>query len=80
MYSTTFFFTKLMINIHLYHFNKPIPFNDHTVVFISHTSKIILKINHSRLQLYVNQGLYIYKLVLEEAKEPEIRLPTFAGS
>ena len=76
-----FFFTKLMmIYIHLYHFKEPTPFNEHTVVFISHASKIILKIHQARLQLYVNQSLYMHKLGLEEAKEPEIKLSTFSGS
>ena len=58
----------MMIYIHLYHFNESIPINEHTVVFISRTSKIILKIHQARLQLYMNQGLYMYKLGLEEAK------------
>ena len=31
--------------------------NDHTIVLISHTSKVMLKILHARLQQYVNQEL-----------------------
>ena len=49
-----------------------------TIVFISHASKIMLKILQARLQQYMN--LQIYKLNLERAKEPEIKLPTCVGS
>ena len=37
----------------------------------------MLKILQARLQQYVNQ---MFKLVLEKAEEPEIKLPTYAGS
>ena len=37
----------------------------------------MLKILQDRLQQYVNQ---MFKLVLEKAEEPEIKLPTSAGS
>ena len=52
--------------------------NCHTVAFISHTSKGMLKILQARLQQYVN--FQMFKLVLEKAEEPEIKLPTSAGS
>ena len=37
----------------------------------------MLKILQARLQQYVNM---MFKLVLEKAEEPEIKLPTFAGT
>ena len=43
-----------------------------------HTSKILLKILQARLQQYVN--FQVYKLDIEKAEEPEIKLPTFVGS
>ena len=52
--------------------------NYHTIARISHTSKVMLKILQARLQQYVN--LQMFKLVLEKAEEPEIKLPTSAGS
>ena len=55
--------------------------NYHTIVLISHASKVILKIPQSRLQQYVNHELpKMFKLVLEKAEEPEIKLATSAGS
>ena len=40
----------------------------------------MLKILQVRLQQYVNRELQMFKLVLEKAEDPEIKLPTFAGS
>ena len=40
----------------------------------------MLKILQARLQQYVNCELQVFKLVLEKAEEPEIKLPTSAGS
>ena len=40
----------------------------------------MLKILQARLQQYVNQQYVMFKLVLEKAEEPEIKLPTSAGS
>ena len=51
-----------------------------TVALISHASKVMLKILQARLQQYVNHELQMFKLVLEKAEEPEIKLPTSAGS
>ena len=45
---------------------------------ISHVSKVMLKILQARLQQYVNWELP--ELDIEEAEEPEIKLPTFTGS
>ena len=46
----------------------------------SHISKVMLKILQARLQQYVNCELPDVQLVLEKAEEPEIKLPTSAGS
>ena len=52
--------------------------NYHTAALISHSSKVMLKILQARLQQYMN--FQMFKLVLEKAEEPEIKLPTSAGS
>ena len=54
--------------------------NYRTIAFISHASKVMLKILQARLQQYVNCDSLMFKLVLEKAEEPEIKLPTSAGS
>ena len=54
--------------------------NYRTVTLVSHTSKVMLKILQARLQQYVNYELPDFKLVLEKAEEPEIKLPTSAES
>ena len=41
---------------------------------------LMLKILQARLQQYVNHELPDVQLVLEKAEEPEIKLPTSAGS
>ena len=51
-----------------------------TTALISHTSKVMLKILQARLQQYMNHELPMFKLVLEKAEEPEIKLPTSTGS
>ena len=40
----------------------------------------MLKIFQARLQQYMNRELLMFKVVLEKAKEAEIKLPTSAGS
>ena len=50
-----------------------------TIALISHASKVMLKILQARLQQYVNCELPDVQ-ALEKAEEPEIKLPTFAGS
>ena len=47
-----------------------------TIALISHASKGMLKILQARLQQYVTVNFLMFKLVLEKAKEPEIKLPT----
>ena len=51
-----------------------------TVVLISHASKVMFRILQARLEQYVNRKLPMYKLDLEKAEEPEIKLPTSVGS
>ena len=51
-----------------------------TITLISHASKVILKILQTRLQQFTNQNSQMFKLDLEKAEEPEIKLPTSAGS
>ena len=40
----------------------------------------MLKILQDRLQQYITVNFQMFKLVLEKAEEPEIKLPTSAGS
>ena len=54
--------------------------NYHTIALISHASKVMLKTLQARLQQYVNHKLPDVQAVLEKAEEPEIKLPTSAGS
>ena len=51
-----------------------------TIAPISHASKVMLKILRARLQQYVNRNFQMFNQVLEKADEPEIKLPTSAGS
>ena len=51
--------------------------NYRTTALISHTSKVMLKILQARLQQYMNREL---SDVQAGFKEPEIKLPTSAGS
>ena len=51
-----------------------------TIALISHASKVTLKILQARLQQHVNCERPDFKLVLEKAEEPEIKLPTSAVS
>ena len=54
--------------------------NYHTVALISHTSKVLLNIVQARLQQHVNHEFPDVHLYLEKSEEPEIKLPTSAGS
>ena len=54
--------------------------NYHANALISHVVRLCSKILQVRLQQYVNWELPIYKLGLEKAEEPEIKLPTFFRS
>ena len=52
--------------------------NYRTIALISHTSKVMLKILQARLQQYMNCELP--DVQTEKGEEPEIKLPTSAGS
>ena len=54
--------------------------NYHTIALVSYASKIMLKILQASLQQYVNHELQMFKLDLEKAEEPEIKLSTSVGS
>ena len=57
--------------------------NYHTIALISHVSKVKLKILQARLLQPHNTwtvNFQMFKLVLEKAEEPEIKVPTSAGS
>ena len=51
-----------------------------TIALISHASKVMFKILQARLQEYVNCELPDVQAVFRKGKEPEIKLPTLAGS
>ena len=51
-----------------------------TIALISHVSKIMLKILQARLNSTWTKNFRIFNLVLEKAEEPEMKLPTSAGS
>ena len=56
-----------------------------TIVLISYASKVMLKIIQARLEQYMFKqykftvNFQMFKLVLEKAEEPEIKLPTSLG-
>ena len=54
--------------------------NYHTIALISHASKVILKILQARLYHTWTVKFLMFKLALEKAEEPEIKLPTSDGS
>ena len=54
--------------------------NYRTIVIILHINKVMLKILQARLQKYMNHEIQMFKLDLEKAREPEIKLLTSVGS
>ena len=54
--------------------------NYRTIALISHASKEMLKILQARLQQYMNHELPDVQAGFRKAEEPEIKLPTSAGS
>ena len=54
--------------------------NYHTIVLISHAIKVMLKILQARLNNKWTVNFQMFKLDLEKAEEPEIKLPTYIGS
>ena len=51
-----------------------------TNVFISHASKLMLKILQTKLQQHVPKNFQMSTLDLEKAEKSEIKLPTLVGS
>ena len=54
--------------------------NYHSIILISHGSKIMLKILQARLQQYMNQELPDVQDGFRKAEEPEFKLLTCTGS
>ena len=54
--------------------------NCRTIALISHTNKVILKILQARFNSMWTMNFQMFKLDLEKLQEPEIELPTIAGS
>ena len=51
-----------------------------TIALISHTSKVLLTFSKPDFNSMWTMNFQMFKLVLEKAEEPEIKLPTSAGS
>ena len=49
--------------------------NYHTTALISHTSKVMPQILQARLKQHMNYDFQMFKLELEKAEEPEVKLP-----
>ena len=54
--------------------------NYRTIALISHANKVMLKILKARLSNTWTMNFQMFKLVLEKAEEPEIKLSTSTGS
>ena len=54
--------------------------NYHSIALMSHATKVMLKILQARLQQYVNRELPDVQPGFRKAEEPEMKLPTSAGS
>ena len=54
--------------------------NYRTIALISHASKVMLKFSKPGFSNTRTVNFLMFKLVLEKAEEPEIKLPTSAGS
>ena len=50
--------------------------NYHTIAFISHANRVMLKILQARLQQYINHELPNVQAGFRKSEEPEIKLPT----
>ena len=53
--------------------------NYHTIAFISHTGKVILKFSKPGFNSTWTMNFQMFKLDLEKAEEPEIKFPTSTG-
>ena len=54
--------------------------NYHTIALISHSSRIMLKILQASFNSMRTVNFHMFKLVLEKAEEPQIKLPASTGS
>ena len=54
--------------------------NYHTVALISHTCKVMFKFSKPGFSNTWTENFQMFKLVLEKAEEPEIKLPVSTGS
>ena len=63
-----------------FHSNPKECSNYHTTALISHASNVMLKILQSGLNSMWTVTFQMFKLNLEKAEEPEIKLPTSTGS
>ena len=54
--------------------------NYRTIVLISHSNKVMLKILQARLQQYVDHEIPDVRAGFRKAEEPQIKLPVSAGS
>ena len=54
--------------------------NPNEIAFISHASKVMLKILQARLQQYMNRELLDVQAEFIPSEEPEIKLPASTGS
>ena len=54
--------------------------NYHTIALISQASKVMLKVSKPGFSNTWTVNFQMFKLVLEKAEEPEIKLPTYTGS
>ena len=54
--------------------------NYRITALISHANKVMFKILQAKLQQYRTEKPQMFNLDLEKAEEPEIKLPTSAGS
>ena len=69
------------VSFHSQSQRKAMPKNTQTTAQLqSSYTLVMLKILQARLQQYMNHELPLFKLVLEKAEEPEIKLPTSSGS
>ena len=59
---------------------KAMPKNVQSTAFMSHTSKVMLKILQARLQQYVNRELPDVQAGFRKGRGTRIKLPTSAGS
>ena len=63
-----------------FHSNPKECLDYHTAALISRGSKVMLKSSKPGFNITSAENFQMFKLVLEKAEEPEIKLPTSVGS